>query len=75
MLMAFEILLAAALAAPLPPAPTTSVRAEARASARIVRGARLEWGSADYPREARLTNVSVRIEDGTSRLARLIEFE
>ncbi|MEO8618358.1 MAG: hypothetical protein ABI412_03245 [Sphingomicrobium sp.] len=73
--MVLEIFLAAALATPIPTAPPTSVRAEARATVRIVRGARLQWGSNDVPGEARLTNISVRIEDGTSRPARLIEFE
>lgn len=75
MFMGLEILVAAALAAPIPTAPETSVRVEARASVRIVRGARLEWGSAEIPREARLTNVSIRVEDGSSRPAQLIEFE
>jgi hypothetical protein len=75
MVMGFEFLVAAALATPVSNALPRGVRVEARASARIIRGARLHWESHEVPQDARLTRASVQIEDGTRRPARLIEFE
>ena len=68
------ILLAAPSASP--PPPTMAVRLEARASVRIVRGARLTWDpSAAPPVAARATRATVRLEDGRRAAAHLIEFE
>lgn len=58
------------------PPPTGPVRVEARASVRILRGARLSWDSAAQPLpEARITRATVRLEDGRLAAANLIEFE
>jgi hypothetical protein len=66
------LLFAAALASS--PAPQAVVRANARVSVRIISGARISPGrSADAPGQQRRRS-RIRLEDGSHRIAQLIEF-
>ena len=72
----FSALILLATPSAASPPPPRAVRVEARASVRIVRGARLTWDAATLPpEEARRTRATVRLEDGRTTPAQLIEFE
>ena len=65
----------APVAGPLPATQAPVVRASTSVAVRIVRGARVELGrSADAEGYSVTSNV-VRLEDGSARAARLIEFQ
>lgn len=69
--MALALFALAAIAS-APVGPATPVRVSARASVRIVSGARVHLGPSI---DQRLVKAAVRIEDGQRRPAYLIEFE
>jgi hypothetical protein len=58
-----------------PPPPRMVVSAQARASVRIVAGARIRLRDAPQPDGLVMTRARVTVEDGARRDARLVEFQ
>ncbi len=71
----FSLLFVATLAASPAEPPRQAVRAEARATVRIMRGERIGWGRRDHPRGARITQIDYRPAQGKPQPARFVEFE
>jgi len=67
-------LAAIAVAATHPPRAETAVRVSARASVRIISGARVELGRSAQAPDRPVRKSLIRIEDGSRQLAQLIEF-
>ena len=69
-------LMAAQLAAALPPPAFSSrVSASAQATVRILSAAKIRLGSDVQPEGYKLSASSVRLEDGSRRPAKLVEFQ
>jgi hypothetical protein len=64
-----------AAANPPSPPPRMVVRAQARASVRIVAAARVRLGAAPQPDGHAVRPARITVEDGTRRDARLVEFQ
>jgi hypothetical protein len=64
-----------AAANPPSPPPRMVVSAQARASVRIVAGARVRLGAAPQPDGHAVRPARITVEDGTRRDARLVEFQ
>ncbi len=66
---------AAALATSLPPAPAVTAIAQATATIRIVAAVRLKLDAPDNPGAPPSRDCAIRLPDGTSQPAKLIEFQ
>jgi hypothetical protein len=68
------LLALAAIALAASPSPQAGVRVQARVSVRILSGARIEFGRKPDGLRQRLRPSLIRLEDGSRKLAQLIEF-
>jgi hypothetical protein len=78
--MAVVSLMAAQVGAAIPPASaspswSSRVSAPARATVRILSGAKVTLSSEAQPEGYKLNAAHVRLEDGSSRPAKLVEFQ
>ena len=73
--MGVTLLLAMAAATPAPSPARPAVSAQATATVRIVNGAAIRFGQSANAGSWTLTRAQVRVEDGSHRPARLIEFQ
>jgi hypothetical protein len=69
------LLALAAISLAASPAPQAGVRAQARVSVRIISGARIEFGRPAESLGQSARPSVIHLEDGTRKLAQLIEFK